>query len=114
MITFLRRGRSTPDLVLVACNFTPVPRTNYLVGVPRGGTWREILNSDAQIYGGSGWGNLGALEPLPVSKHGRPRALNLTLPPLGCLFLKNTEEPEGEDAGQGERNGGDGRREERP
>ncbi|HMC37953.1 MAG TPA: alpha amylase C-terminal domain-containing protein, partial [Actinomycetota bacterium] len=102
VITFLRKGRSTADLILVACNFTPVPRTNYLVGVPRAGTWREILNSDAQTYGGSGWGNLGGLEPLPVSKHGRPRAINLTLPPLGCLYLKNVGEPadEAEPAGE--------------
>jgi 1,4-alpha-glucan branching enzyme len=99
VVTFLRKGRSTSDLVLVACNFTPVPRTNYLVGVPRAGTWREILNSDAQTYGGSGWGNLGALDPLPVSKHGRPRAVNLTLPPLGCLFLKNVAEPAADDVG---------------
>jgi 1,4-alpha-glucan branching enzyme len=98
VITFLRRGRSNDDLFLVACNFTPVPRTNYLVGVPRAGTWREALNSDAQAYGGSGWGNLGGLDPVPVTKHGRPRAINLTLPPLGCIFLKNAPEP-GMDAG---------------
>jgi 1,4-alpha-glucan branching enzyme len=99
VLTFLRKGRSTADLFLVACNFTPVPRTNYLVGVPRGGPWREVLNSDAQIYGGSGWGNLGGLHPVPVTKHGRPRAVNLTLPPLGCLFLKNEVEDAAETEG---------------
>jgi len=89
VITFLRRGRTTDDQVLFAANFTPVPRANYLIGVPRGGAWREVLNSDSAEYGGSNWGNLGELEPVPVTAHGRPRALNVTLPPLGCVFLKS-------------------------
>jgi 1,4-alpha-glucan branching enzyme len=88
VLTFLRRGRSDDDIVLVGCNFTPVPRPNYLVGVPGGAVWREVLNSDASVYGGSGWGNLGGLESLPISVHGRPRALNLTLPPLSCVYLE--------------------------
>jgi 1,4-alpha-glucan branching enzyme len=88
VLTFLRRA-SNDDLVLVACNFTPVPRPNYMTGVPRGGTWREILNSDAGEYGGGGWGNLGAVESLPYSVHGRPRSINLTIPPLGAVFLKS-------------------------
>jgi 1,4-alpha-glucan branching enzyme len=88
IITFLRKGRSDDDVILVGCNFTPVPRPNYLVGVPSGGVWKEVLNSDAALYGGSGWGNLGGLEALPISVHGRPKALNLTLPPLSCVFLK--------------------------
>jgi 1,4-alpha-glucan branching enzyme len=89
VITFLRKGRTTGDLFLIACNFTPVPRTNYLVGCPRSGTWREVLNGDATIYGGGGWGNLGGIEPMQVSVHGRPYALSLTLPPLACVFFKN-------------------------
>jgi 1,4-alpha-glucan branching enzyme len=88
VLTFIRRGRSEDAVILVACNFTPIPRPNYLVGVPGGTSWREILNSDASIYGGSGWGNLGGLDSLPLSVHGRPRALNLTLPPLACVFLE--------------------------
>jgi 1,4-alpha-glucan branching enzyme len=88
-LSFIRKAASTDDLILVVCNFTPVPRHEYLVGVPRGGTWEEILNSDGEPYGGSGVGNLGGKEALPVSMHGRPMALNLTLPPLGCVFLKN-------------------------
>jgi 1,4-alpha-glucan branching enzyme len=92
VVTFLRKGHSTDEVILVACNFTPIPRANYLVGVPRGGRWLEVLNSDASLYGGSGWGNLGRLESVPIPIHGRPRALNLTLPPLGCLFLKSTPE----------------------
>jgi 1,4-alpha-glucan branching enzyme len=88
-LTFLRLGRSTDDLFLIACNFTPIPRENYLVGVPRGGVWHEVLNSDSEAYGGSNWGNFGELETVPVGVHGRPRALTLTLPPLGCLFIKS-------------------------
>jgi 1,4-alpha-glucan branching enzyme len=91
-LAFLRKGRTTDDLFLVACNFTPVPRPNYLVGVPRGGAWREVLNSDAELYGGGGWGNLGEVRALPISSHARPRALNLTLPPLGCVVLKSEGE----------------------
>jgi 1,4-alpha-glucan branching enzyme len=88
-LAFLRKSPRTDDLILVVCNFTPIPKPNHLVGVPRGGSWREALNSDAEAYGGSGWGNLGLVEALPISSHGQPRALNLTLPPLGCLFLKS-------------------------
>ena len=87
VVTFLRKDEAG-DMILVACNFTPVPRPNYLVGVPRGGVWMEILNSDAPLYGGGGWGNLGQLETSPITVHGRPRAINLTIPPLGCVFLE--------------------------
>jgi 1,4-alpha-glucan branching enzyme len=85
---FMRRGRSPEDVVVCVFNMTPVPRQNYMVGVPQGGFWQEVLNSDSTIYGGSGQGNLGGVEALPYEVHGRPRALNLTLPPLGCLFLR--------------------------
>jgi 1,4-alpha-glucan branching enzyme len=71
------------------CNFTPVPRYNYRVGAPRGGYWREILNSDAGEHGGSGHGNMGGVEASPVPFHGRMHSLNLTLPPLGAVFLKS-------------------------
>jgi 1,4-alpha-glucan branching enzyme len=90
VITFLRKGRDG-EMILVACNFTPVPRHNYRVGVPRGGFWREVLNSDAQDYGGSGHGNLGGLEAVPIPCHGRFNSLNLTLPPLGVVFFKSSE-----------------------
>jgi len=86
VVSFLRRGRAGSP-VLVVCNFTPVPRHNLLVGVPEGGRWRELLNSDATEYGGSGQGNYGGVDAQPVPAHGRPRALTLTAPPLGCLFL---------------------------
>ncbi len=88
IVAYLRKGTSPDDVVLVGCNFTPVPRHNYLVGVPRSGYWSEILNSDAEEYGGSGLGNLGGVEAAPVPNHGRPYSINLTLPPLGVVVLK--------------------------
>jgi 1,4-alpha-glucan branching enzyme len=66
-----------------------VPRLNYRVGAVRGGFWKEVLNSDATDYGGSGYGNLGAVEATPVPCHGRLYSLNLTLPPLAAVFLKS-------------------------
>ena len=74
--------------VLAVFNFTPVPRDNYRVGVSRAGLWREALNSDATVYGGSGWGNMGGLESSPVPYHGRFHSLNLQLPPLAAVFLR--------------------------
>jgi 1,4-alpha-glucan branching enzyme len=88
VLVFLRKAHGSAPPLLVACNFTPVPRENYLVGVPRPGYWREILNSDAPDYGGSGWGNLGGVQSVPVSSHGRTESLNLTLPPLATIVLR--------------------------
>jgi 1,4-alpha-glucan branching enzyme len=89
VISLLRKGHSTDDLVMAVCNFTPVPRLNYRVGAPRGGFWKEVLNSDAPIYGGSGMGNMGGAEAAPLSLHGRSHMLTLTLPPLSAVFLKS-------------------------
>lgn len=89
VVSLLRRGTSTDDLLLVVCNFTPVPRPNYRIGAPRGGFWQEVLNSDATLYGGSGWGNLGGVEAAPIPLHGRSHSLTVTLPPLGALFFKS-------------------------
>ncbi|MFA5915358.1 MAG: alpha amylase C-terminal domain-containing protein, partial [Burkholderiales bacterium] len=88
VLSFLRRPRDGSALVLVVCNFTPVPRMNYVVGVPGGGYWREIANSDATLYGGSGMGNLGGIEAAPVAAHGRFHSLAITLPPLAVLMFK--------------------------
>ncbi|MBI4639118.1 MAG: 1,4-alpha-glucan branching protein GlgB [Candidatus Tectomicrobia bacterium] len=88
VISFLRRGRTTGDIILVVCNFTPVPRQNYRVGVPVGGFWKEVLNSDAKEFGGSGHGNFGGVEATPIPFQGRYSSLSLTLPPLGILFFK--------------------------
>ena len=87
VLSFLRRGGRGTRPVLVALNFTPTPRTNYRLGVPRGGRWRESLNSDAPRYGGSGWGNFGGVEAAPVAAHGRPCSLTVTLPGLSALFF---------------------------
>jgi 1,4-alpha-glucan branching enzyme len=86
VIAFLRRSRAG-RVVLVVCNFTPVPRVNYVLGVPRGGFWRERLNTDAVEYGGSGMGNLGGVNAVPVPAHGRFQSLTLTLPPLATVFM---------------------------
>ena len=88
-LSMMRRARSAKDVVIVAFNFTPVPRHNYRMGVPIDGFWREILNSDAQDYGGSGQGSLGGVEASTISSHGRPYSLNVTLPPLGAVFFKS-------------------------
>ena len=88
VLCFARRARDEEWPVVAIFNFTPVPRDAYRVGVDFPGGWREIVNSDALEYGGSGMGNLGAVETSPVSHHGRPHSLCLTLPPLGALFLK--------------------------
>jgi len=89
VISFMRKGRSVPGAVLIACNFSPMPRFNYRVGVPAGGFWREILNTDSLEHGGSGHGNLGGVEAAPLGHHGRPYLVNLTLPPLAAVFLKS-------------------------
>lgn len=90
-LSLLRKGRSTEDTIVIACNFTPVPHHNYRVGVPEGGLWREILNSDAQEYDGSGQGNFGAVGAETTSFHGRPYSVNITLPPLAIVYFKRDE-----------------------
>jgi 1,4-alpha-glucan branching enzyme len=68
-------------------NFTPVPRHGYRIGVPRAGRWRELLNSDAPVYGGSGIGNLGAVEAVARPSHGQPASFEITIPPLAAVYL---------------------------
>jgi len=89
VLAYLRRGSSTGDWLLCAFNFTPVPRPNYRLGVPRGGRWTEILNSDAPDYGGSGQGNFGGVDASPTPLHGRSHAVTMTIPPLGMVVLKS-------------------------
>ena len=89
-ISLLRKSESPQDTILIVCNFTPVPRLEYRVGVPHGGYWREVLNSDAREYAGSGMGNLGGVQAEEIEAHGRPFSLKLTLPPLAALFFKAT------------------------
>ena len=92
VLCFLRKGSSEGDLALVVVNFTPDVFRNYRVGVSQAGRWEEILNSDAEIYGGSGQGNLGGVNSAPIGWHGRPRSLNLTLPPLGIIVMKQVRQ----------------------
>ncbi|MGH9471054.1 MAG: 1,4-alpha-glucan branching protein GlgB [Terriglobia bacterium] len=88
VLTYLRKGRSAQDVLLVVCNFTPVLRTEYRVGVPCQGFWRELLNSDAGIYGGSGQGNAGGRHSEGVPWDGRPQSIPVTLPPLSATIFK--------------------------
>ena len=87
VVSLIRKGKSTANLVLMVCNFTPVPRQEYRIGAPHGGFWREALNSDATEHGGSGMGNRGGVDADPWPQHGRSFSLALTLPPLSVLFL---------------------------
>ncbi|WP_298829714.1 1,4-alpha-glucan branching protein GlgB [uncultured Piscinibacter sp.] len=88
VLAFLRKARDGSTLLVVA-NFTPLPRENYLVGVPHAGHWCELLNSDATLYGGSGIGNLSGTDTVPVPAQGHFQSLNLRLPPLGILVLEH-------------------------
>jgi 1,4-alpha-glucan branching enzyme len=88
VVSFFRKGTSPDAVLLVVCNFTPVPRHNYRVGVTAGGYWREVLNSDSRQYGGSGQGNFGGVEATPVPMHGKYHSLSITLPPLGMVVFK--------------------------
>jgi len=87
-LSLIRLADKLEDTILCVLNFTPVPREHYKVGVPVHGFWRELLNSDAVCYGGSGMGNMGGVHSKDRPWHGRPYHLEITLPPLGCLFFK--------------------------
>ncbi|MGE5276081.1 MAG: 1,4-alpha-glucan branching protein GlgB [Acidobacteriota bacterium] len=96
IVSLVRKGKAASHRLVAAFNFTPVPRYGYRVGVETAGRWKEVANSDAAEYGGSGVGNLGGLDALPAPAHGRPHSLALTLPPLAAVFLK--PEPRQQDA----------------
>ena len=87
-LSYLRMGDENAPPALVVLNFTPVPRHNYRVGVPRGGYWRELLNSDAAEYGGSGTGNFGGVQATPMPYEDFTHSLTITLPPLAALVFK--------------------------
>lgn len=88
VIVFARKGTAPLDYLVVAQNFTPVPRHQYRIGVPQTGAWREIFNSDARDYGGSGQGNLGEVSAVPYPWNERRASVVVTLPPLGVIFLR--------------------------
>jgi 1,4-alpha-glucan branching enzyme len=87
IFAFCRFGEEDGRIVLIVCNMTPVPRVGYGIGVPRPGYWRELLNTDAGVYGGSNMGNGGGIDSVAMSMHGEAQALFLTLPPLATIFL---------------------------
>jgi 1,4-alpha-glucan branching enzyme len=87
-LCFLRRGHETPDLVAVAINLTPMPHERFRIGLPTAGVWHELLNSDAEIYGGSGTGNLGRVQTESTPWHDREQSAQIVLPPLACVFLR--------------------------
>jgi len=91
VVSLIRRGRSPGDSVVVVCNFTPATHSNYQIGVPQAGFWRELLNSDAAEYGGSGKGNMGGVEAAPIPLHGLPYSIAFTLPPLAAVFFRHAE-----------------------
>jgi 1,4-alpha-glucan branching enzyme len=87
VVVFGRRDKSGDRLVVFAANFSPVPRDGYRIGLPRGGRWNEVLNTDASVYGGGGVGNLGAVDAQPLGWHDQPFSAEVTLPPLGVVYL---------------------------
>ncbi len=88
VVSLIRRARDQRDFTIVLVNFTPVPRHAYRLGVPEAGSYRELLNSDSELYGGSNLGNGGGLNSEPVPAHGHGQSLQLIVPPLACVFLK--------------------------
>jgi 1,4-alpha-glucan branching enzyme len=91
VLSFLRHAKTDPHPILCVFNGTPIPRDNYTMGVPKPGFWRELFNSDATEYGGTGRGNLGGVRSTPVPAHGRSHSVRLSLPPLSFLFFKHED-----------------------
>jgi len=89
VVSLIRKSRSGSDIILVVANFTPVSRLSYRVGVPRGGWWQELLNSDGKEYGGSGLGNAGGLKAAVTPIHNRSHSLDVVVPPLATVFFKS-------------------------
>jgi 1,4-alpha-glucan branching enzyme len=88
IIAFLRRAKDPEDFLLICCNFTPVPRTNYRFGVPAEGFYEEVLNTDSEAFGGSNMGNCGGVASLPRPCHGRDHSISITLPPLAVVAFR--------------------------
>jgi 1,4-alpha-glucan branching enzyme len=92
VLSFMRKDGQGRARVVAVANFTPVPRLDYRIGVPYPGRWKEVLNSDAADYGGSGIGNLGGVDSRPEPAHGQPQSVLLALPPLGIVVLEHDGE----------------------
>jgi 1,4-alpha-glucan branching enzyme len=89
ILSFLRKDSDSGETIMVVCNFSPVPRANYRLGVPAAGLWREILNTDATQYGGAGHGNFGGVEATPIPLHGRPYSVTILVPPLASVLFRS-------------------------
>ena len=87
VIAFARRTKDSERVAMFVGNFSPVPRENYRIGLPRSGRWKELVNSDATTYGGSGVGNMGGVDAEDEGWHGQPFSAPVTLPPLGAIWL---------------------------
>jgi 1,4-alpha-glucan branching enzyme len=88
VLSMLRKSRRADEAILILCNFSTMPRHNYRVGVPFRGHWQELLNTDAAEFGGSGQGNFGGIDSVPIPLHGRNHSLTVTVPPLGAVFFR--------------------------
>ena len=88
VLSFLRRAKNGDDFIIVVCNFTPVLREDYRVGVPRAGFYREILNTDSKFYEGTDVGNAGGVSAEPIPWNNRPYSVKLRLPPLAVMYFK--------------------------
>ena len=93
VIAFLRRAADPEDYLVFACNFTPVPRYNYCIGVPEQGFFQEVLNTDSELFGGSNLGNGGLVSSRPVKMHNRPASISITLPPLAVVAFRPFRDP---------------------
>jgi 1,4-alpha-glucan branching enzyme len=90
VISFIRRAEDPKDWLLFCCNFTPTPHTGYAFGVPEEGFYREILNTDSELYGGSNMGNGAGVGSLPMPMHGRKQSIAITLPPLAVVVFRKS------------------------
>jgi 1,4-alpha-glucan branching enzyme len=88
VVSMIRRARDPRDFTVIVANFTPVPRPGYRIGVPEGGWYREMLNSDGEMYGGSNMGNAGGVNAEPLPRHGFDWSISMAVPPLGFVLLK--------------------------
>jgi 1,4-alpha-glucan branching enzyme len=92
IISFVRRANDPKDYLIFCCNFTPVPRDLYGIGVPEEGFFREVLNTDSEYFGGSNMGNDGGLMSKPVPRHGRVHSIAITLPPLAVVAFRHEKQ----------------------
>ena len=88
VMSFIRRGKKERDFLVFVCNFTPVVRKSYVLGVPEKCYYKEIFNSDSELYGGSNMGNFAGAYPCETSLHQKPYSIEITLPPLACVILR--------------------------